>query len=221
SKVARCLGSLSANVRPKLRNLGVTFDQAMLFDDHIKTVTHSCFFHLKNISKLRSMLTYSELEMIIHAFISSRLDYCNSLFTCLNKTSLDRLQLVQKAAARLLSRSHKFTHITPVLASLHWLPVNFMIQHKILTITYRALHGQAPAYLTDLVSFHCPVRSLRSAEGHLLTVPHTRLKTKGDRAFKAVAPKWWNALPHELRAASSVDIFKKQLKTHLFRLAFH
>ena len=155
ASVPSCLGSLSANVRPKSRNLGVTFDHAKLFDEHVKTVIHSCFFHLKNISKLRSILTYSELEMIIHAFVSSRLDYCNSLFTCLNKSSLDCLQLVQNAAARLLSRSHKFTHITPVLASLHWLPVNFRIQFKILTITYRALHCQAPAYLSDLVSFYC------------------------------------------------------------------
>ena len=126
--------------------------------------------------------------MIIHAFISSRLDYCNSLFTCLSKASTDRLQLIQNAAARLLTRSSRRCHITPVLASLHWLPVVFRVCFKVLVLTYRALHGQAPAYITDLLEWYEPSRTLRSANQGLLTIPHTNYVTKGDRAFQAVAP---------------------------------
>jgi len=88
--VAKSIGSLSSAVRSNLRNLGVTFDQAMHFDQHVKSLTRTCFFHLRNIAKLRSVVSLAQLEMIIHAFISSRLDYCNSIFTCLSKSSLNR-----------------------------------------------------------------------------------------------------------------------------------
>ena len=131
-----------------------------------------------------------------------------------------RLQLVQNAAARLLTKTNKRSHITPVLASLHWLPVSFRVHFKILVLTYRALHGQAPKYISDLVSRYVPGRALRSADQGLLEVPFSRLKTKGDRAFQVIAPTLWNTLPQALRAAPSVYIFKSQLKTLLFERAF-
>ena len=166
------------------------------------------------------MVSQLELEMLIHAFISSRIDYCNSLFSSVNKSVLHRLQSIQSAAARLLTRSNRRTHITPLLCSLHWLPVAYRIQFKILTITYRALHGQAPVYLANLIHLHTPSRSLRSVNQNLLVMPRTRLKTCGDRAFEAMAPRLWNALPTSIRFAENVDCFKGQVKTHLFRLAF-
>lgn len=220
SKVNNSLGSLSFNFCSNLRNLGVIFDQSMLLDKHIRSLSRTCFFHLRKIAKLRPIVSHAELEMIIHALVSCHLDYCNSLFTCLSKASLDRLQTVQNAAARLLTRSRKSCHITPILTSLHWLPVTFRIQFKVLVIAYRALHGQAPAYICDLLHPYVASRSLRSSNQELLVVPRTRLKTKGDRAFQTVAPYLWNALPRELRAAASVDSFKAQLKTHLFSQAF-
>ena len=220
TKVADCLGSLKSNVRPNLRNLGVIFDKSMHFDSHVKSVTRTCFYHLRNIAKLRSIVSHNELEMVIHAFVSSRLDYCNSLFTCLNKTSLDRLQLIQNAAARLLTRSSRRCHITPVLAALHWLPIAYRVHFKVLVLTYRALHGQAPAYIADLVKWYEPGRTLRSSNQGLLDTPATNFVTRGDRAFKAAAPGLWNALPPDLRAAASVGIFKNHLKTLLFTQAF-
>jgi len=90
----------------------------------------------------------------------------------------------------------------------------------ILVSTYRAVHGQAPAYINALIHPHSTTRALRSSEQGLLRVPRARLKTKGDRAFEAVAPRLWNKLPQKLRASVSVEIFKGQLKTHLFRQAF-
>ncbi len=89
--------------------------------------------------------------MIIHAFISSRLDYCNSLFTCLSNSTLKRLQVVQNSAAKLLTKSSKRSHVTPILISLHWLPVKFRIHFKILVMVFRALHGQAPVYINEML----------------------------------------------------------------------
>ena len=175
---------------------------------------------MRNIAKLRPIVSQAEMEMLIHAFISSRLDYCNSLFTCLSKTSMDRLQVVQNAAAKLLTRSSKRSHVTPILSALHWLPIKFRIQFKVMVITYRALHGQAPAYIGDLLQPYVTSRSLRSSGQGLLIVPRTWLKPKGDCAFEVVSPKLWNSLPLNLRTLDSIDSFKKQLKTYLFRLAY-
>ena len=113
------LGSLSTNLKPTVKNLGVTFDPDLSFEPHIKKVTQSAFYHLRNISKIKSFLSTPDLSKVIHALIFSRLDYCNSLYTCLTKKSTHRLQLIQNAAARLLTGTRKFDHITPVLASLH------------------------------------------------------------------------------------------------------
>ncbi|XP_070564470.1 uncharacterized protein [Ptychodera flava] len=120
----------------------------------------------------------------------------------------------------MVSRTRKFNHITPVLINLHWLPVVFRIQYKSLLITYKALHDSTPTYISDLI--HCkPVsRTLRSNDKDLLHVPQCRLKTYGERAFSRAAPLNWNNLPLEIRQSSSLDNFKKSIKTHLFERAY-
>ncbi len=110
--------------------------------------------------------------------------------------------------------------MTPILISLHLLPIKFRIQFKVLVITFRALHGQAPAYIRDLLQPHTASRSVTSPDQGLLVVPRSRLKTKGDCAFEVVAPKLWNSLPLDLKSVDTVDTLKKQLKTHLFRRGF-
>uniref|UniRef100_A0A8C6S6B8 Reverse transcriptase domain-containing protein n=1 Tax=Neogobius melanostomus TaxID=47308 RepID=A0A8C6S6B8_9GOBI len=142
------LGSLGSSVQSSIRNLGVWFDQSLSLDSHSRHLAKNSFFHLRNIAKLRPILSNSDLELVIHAFISSRLDYCNSLFTCFNKSALNRLQMVQNAAARLLTGSSRRSHITPILSSLHWLPIKFRIEFKILVLTFRALHGLPNTCLT-------------------------------------------------------------------------
>ncbi|KAF7651885.1 hypothetical protein LDENG_00104280 [Lucifuga dentata] len=91
------------------------------------------------------------MKMIIHVFVSSQLNYCNSQFTSLSSSSLDHLQVVQNAAARLLTRPLKRSHATPLLISLHWLPIKCRIHFKILVLTYRVLHGHSPAYISELL----------------------------------------------------------------------
>ncbi|KAF7655809.1 hypothetical protein LDENG_00050560, partial [Lucifuga dentata] len=92
--------------RSSVCNLCVILDSSLSLDAHVRQETRSSFPHLRNIAKLRAVVSKTELEMVIHAFISSHSDYCNSLFTCL-KTSLNRLQTVQNAAARLLTKGNR------------------------------------------------------------------------------------------------------------------
>ncbi len=145
---------------------------------------------------------------------------CNVLYAGVNQSSLSRLQLVQNAAVRFLTGKKKREHITPILVHLHWLPVQFRIEYKVSTFVLKALHGLFPVYISDLISPYSPRRSLRSSSENLLTVPLSRLKSKGDRAFSVFAPKLWNSLPKTVRLSSSLSGFKSSLKTYLFSQAY-
>uniref|UniRef100_A0A3B3CXG6 Reverse transcriptase domain-containing protein n=1 Tax=Oryzias melastigma TaxID=30732 RepID=A0A3B3CXG6_ORYME len=203
-----------------VRNLGVLFDQDLSFKAHISQACKTAFFHLRNIARIRNMLSKSDAEKLIHAFVTSRLDYCNSLLIACPKSSLKSFQLVQNAAARLLAGTSRREHITPVLASLHWLPVESRIKFKILLLTYKALNGVAPSYIRDLIVPYQPVRTLRSQNAGLLVVPRISKSTVGGRTFSHQAPVLWNKLPAHVREASTVSTFKTSLKTFLFGQAF-
>ncbi len=97
------------------------------FSSHVKSVTKSAYYHLKNIARIRSFVSSQDLEKLVHAFITSRVDYCNGLLTGLPKKTIRQLQLIQNTAARILTRTRKYEHITPVLRSLHWLPVRAVV----------------------------------------------------------------------------------------------
>uniref|UniRef100_A0A3Q3JNC3 Reverse transcriptase domain-containing protein n=1 Tax=Monopterus albus TaxID=43700 RepID=A0A3Q3JNC3_MONAL len=203
-----------------VRNLGVIFDQNMSFKSHINQVSRSAFFHLRNIAKIRSILSQSDAEKLVHAFVTSRLDYCNSLLSGCPNNSLKSLQLIQNAAARVLTGTSKRDHISPILASLHWLPVKFRIEFKILLLTYKALNDKAPSYLKDLVEPYHPNRALRSQSAGLLVVPRVHRSRMGGRAFSYQAPLLWNQLPVSVREADTLSTFKIRLKTFLFDKAY-
>ncbi|CAL9684539.1 unnamed protein product [Knipowitschia caucasica] len=207
---------LTLPLSPTVRNPGVIFDPILSFEHHIQNLCRISFFHLKNISKLRSTLSPSDAETLVHAFVSSRLDYCNALLVGIPAKSLQKLQHIQNTAARILTRTPKHQHITPVLRDLHWLPIIQRIQYKICLLTYQCIHGHAPDYLTELLTPPPITRSLRSTDTNPLSIPRTKLRTMGDRAFQAAAPKLWNALPPHLRAPQSLENFKRGLKTFLF-----
>ena len=156
----------------------------------------------------------------MHAFITCRLDNLNGLLAGVPKYLIKRLQLIQNHAARLITKTPKYEHISGVLRDLHWLPVAARIDYKVLLLTYKALNCLAPVYITDMLRLKENSRPLRSSDKMLLDVPKTRLKTVGDRAFSAYAPKVWNMLPLHIKSSQSVDTFKADLKTHLFRKVY-
>ena len=210
----------SITPEPHTRNLGIILDTYLTFNNHIAKVCKVSHFHLRNISKIRKFPSKESTEILIHAFVSSKLDHCQSLLYGLPAYQLAKLQVLQNTAVRVVSLTRKYDHITPVLESLHWLPVKFRIVFKVLLLVYKALIGMAPPYLKDMLCYRSYSRSLRSASQKLLVVHRTNMKTYGDRAFSIAGPKLWNQLPLSIRYLSSVDSFKKSLKTYLFRLAY-
>ncbi|KAK0136277.1 hypothetical protein N1851_027827 [Merluccius polli] len=124
------------------------------------------------------------------------------------------------ASPPLLTGTRKRGHISPVLASLHWLPVKFRIEFKILLLNYKALHGQAPSYLKELIVPYYPTRTLCSLNAGLLVVPIVSKSRTGARAFSYQAPLQWNQLPVVVREADTLSTFKSRLKTFLFDKAY-
>ena len=201
--------------------MGPWFDAHMRMNVHIGKICSKAFRGLYNIRQIRKFLTVQSTKTLVHAFVSSHLDYCNALLFGLPKYQLDRLQKVQNAAARVVFQIAKFDHITPALIDLHWLPVTFRVQFKLLLLVYKSLHNQSPPYIKDLLSPKPATNyALRSSTQSLLFVPKANCSSLGDRAFAHAAPVLWNSLPLTIRTSSSLAIFKKQLKTFLFRKAF-
>ena len=216
------VGGVDIKPVEKVRNLGSWFDNHMSMNIHVGKVCSKAFRGLYNIRQIRKFLSMDSTKTLIHAFVTSHLDYCNSLLAGIPQYQLQKLQKVLNAAARLIYQSPRHSHITPILISLHWLPVKFRVDFKIALLVYKALNGSAPSYISALLSPKSASKyDLRSDDQDLLQVPATKLKTVGDRAFTSAAPRIWNTLPLEIRQSENISIFKKQLKTFLFKNAFN
>lgn len=214
------IGDATIAATPSARNLGCIQDSALKMDKHISQVCRTAFYHLKNISRIRRYLHHDAVATTIHAFVTSRLDFCNSLLYGITKRQLTRLQRAQNSAARILSGTGRRDHITPVLKTLHWLPVEQRIRFKMFLITFKAVHETAPTYISDLLHPYTSPVNVRAASNGLLAIPPTRLVTAGDRAFEHAAPHLWNSLPQWIRASPSLTVFKTAIKTFLFSDAF-
>mgnify|MGYP001140970501 CR=1 FL=1 len=209
------VGQVSVSPSEDARNLGVYLDQSMNLDRHISHVCQTAYFQLRKLAAIWPLITRHAAESLIHSLITSRLDFCYSLLAGLPASSVNRLQAVQNAAARLLTGSKKYDHITPILTELHWLPVQYRVQFKFLLLTFKVIHNQAPDYMASLIE-ECHIRPGLRSSGLCLQVPCMRLKTYGDRAFSSVAPRLWNSLPSALRNIDGLENFKSGLKTYLF-----
>ena len=215
------LGSANITFSNSVKNLGVTFDESLSFKKHISEISKTSLYKLRNLRLIRDHFSKQNFEILIHAFITTRLDYCNSLFSGISKCDLRPLQLVQNYAARVVLNRSKFEHSTPLLYQLHWLPVNRRVEYKVLLITYKARNSLTPEYISALLTPAHPLYRLRSADDtSLLHVDFTHNVTMGDRAFSVFAPKIWNSIPRELRDAPSLNLFKSQMKTYLFNIEF-
>ena len=182
----------------------------------------SAFYYLYNIRRIRKYLSCPITESLVHAFITSRVDYCNSLLYGLPNLLIMKLQRIQNAAARLVTGAPRFCHVTTLLFHLHWLPISYRIKFKILLLTFKCLYGLAPNYLIDLINIKKQSRySLRSNDSLLLELPSTKTRpTLGDRGFQSAAPYLWNALPSTIGNIKTLDTFKTAVKNIFFNLAF-
>jgi len=226
SKLSHCIpentnirvGSSSVGTAESVRNLGTMFDCNFTMEKNINRVIKTSFGNIKKIYKMRKYITIDATKLLAINLILSHLDYTNSLYQGLPKSCIKRLQRVQNAAARMVFNVSRDSDASELIAKLHWLPVNRRIEYKVLVLIYKAITGQAPKYISNMLIPYRPPRPLRSEEQRKL-VPGKGINVRiSRRRFSCAGPELWNALPLQIRLAQTVSSFKKQLKTHLFRL---
>ena len=195
-----------------VKNVGVWIDKHLDMSDHVNKIVAHSYKILKDIGSVRSMLTQDHTETLVHAVISSRLDYCNTLFYNMSRENTNKLQKVQNAAARIVVRKRKRQSISGSIRELHWLRVESRIIFKILLLVYKGIRGTSSKNLQlDFKTHNCRPEDF-------LMLKTSFCKTKyGKRMFKYHAPRLWNALPLHIRTEEKIDSFKKMVKTLLFK----
>lgn len=191
-----------------VKNVGVILDKCLNMECYINSIVSHCYKLLRDVGRIRYLLSEKQTEMLVHSIISSRLDYCNSLLYGVNKSVIYKLQKVQNSAARLIVRRRKFDPINDVLKKLHWLKIEERIIFKILLMTFKCLNDMAPQNLIMLIK-------IKDLEKCLLEDVNFN-SVYGRRSFMYIAPRLWNHLPTHIRCSKSINYFKGKIKHMLF-----
>ena len=172
-----------------VQNLVINMDQHLSMVQQVTSVCGTCNYHLYRMSLIRQFLTTDATRSAIQALITSHLDYCNALLAGMPAAQLAQLQHIQNKAARLVSRTLRSSHITPVLKHLHWLPVDSRITYKIAVTVFKCLHDLAPSYLVDLINIHQRDSHLHQVDTFQLCQPVAK-KSVWQQAFSVIVPEW-------------------------------
>ena len=129
------------------KNISVHFDNTRSMSSHVNSLCKTAFYHLRNLATIRRFLSHKLCEILIHAFVTSRFDYCNS-FIWPPSASVAKTPVGSKCCCR-SAHVLKYEHISPILKELHGLPIKSKIEFKILILTFKAYYEIAPQYLTD------------------------------------------------------------------------
>jgi len=197
------------------------FDPKLTFDKHVSAVCKACNYHIWALRHIRRVLPLDVAKTLASSIVGSRLDYSNSVLYGSPNSTILKLQRVQNCLARVVLQQRKSCHAQPLLKSLHWLPISQRIDFKLATVAYKTQSTYQPKYLHQLISSQLTgsTMSLRSSTRPLLQVPRTRT-VYGSRAFSSAVPAIWNKLPSAVLEAKSLSAFRRQLKTHLFTVAY-
>lgn len=211
------VGSSEIPFSEKARNLGFIFDSKLTMKQHVTSVCQTAFYELRRISLVRRYLTQAATQTLVTSCVLSRLDYCNSLLMGTDNVVIKPLQKVQNYAARLvLGASHR-EPTTPLLKTLHWLPISERIKYKVGCICFHVITKTAPSYLIEILPIYTNLSKLRSAsDPRLFTVNKYNRKSHGYRSIHCYGPIFWNGLPYKIRHSDNITSFKSQLKTYLF-----
>ena len=216
------VGETSVDISSDLNYLGVLLDQNLTLKSHILTKTKRAAYHLFRIRQIAKFFDLPAKKTLISSLVMSQLDYANAIFINLPKNSIHPMQRIQNQAAKLIMNRDRYESSTNTMRQLHWLPISYRCKYKVLLLVYRYINGQAPEYLQQKLSLRNPVWITCSAtERDMLQIPYNRRKTLADHGFSLAGPKLWNSLPLEIRTAPTFSIFKKLLKTHLFKICYN
>ena len=193
-----------------VKNVGVWIDKNLSLSQPVKNIVSHCYKILKDIGCIKKNLERDHLENLVHAVITSRLDYCNGLLMNISKENLYKLQKVQNSAARLVLGRRRRQSARAALRELHWLNVEARIIFKILLLVFKVIKGQC----SDNLTFQ--IRSFNGRPDDFLLLKTPNFVSKyGKRIFEYNGSRLWNALPVDIRVVEDVGIFKSRIKTLL------
>ena len=195
-----------------VKNLGVYMESSLTFEKHTMELKRKCFRTIRNIRKIKFLLTSDQVRVVVNSLVVSCIDYCNGLFIGASEKILRQLQLIQNSAAKVITGKYKHDHMEDDLEKLHWLNIRKRVVFKIGLLAYKSINGLAPQYLQDMFRY--------SHHGHVLKliVPYSSSKY-GNKCFSIIGPKIFNKLPLHVTSSISTESFKQSLKTHLFLLS--
>ena len=202
--------------------LGVTLGEKLNFKEFIANKIRYCNYHLRNLKNIRSCLSQDIRIILVNNLILSKLDYSNSLLTCLPECQIYPLQKILNRAVRFIFNIRYDEHISPYLFKLHFLPIKFRIKFKLCLIAYKIVIGSAPMYLSNIFELFVPNTDVNLRYGvgrddRMLKI--SLQETKQITIYSKIIIEW-NTLPLMLRKINNITLFKKQLKTHFFKQAF-
>ena len=204
---------------PMIKYLGALIDERLSFKQFINSKCRMAMWNLQKLKAIKNVLTDDVCKTLVSTLVLSHLDYVNAIFSGLPEVDIKKMQWVQNMAAKLILNCSTIESSTCCLRNLHWLPISARIEHKLLTITYKCLNGKAPEYLSDLLSVIPGSRGMLrfSNKYKQLVIPKVKRKTIAARSFSTMVPSLWNELPDSLHRANSLETFKAEHKTLLFR----
>ena len=197
------------------KNLGVTMDCNLTYDEHVTQLTSKCIGSLCQINRVKYLFDRRTLITIINSLLFSKLLYCSSVWANTTKKNIELLQTVQNFAARIVSGTRKFDHVTPILNQLQWLPIIKQLEVRDATMVLKCLNGLAPPYLCQKT--RSEVHNCNTRNRDRLHIPLCRTAS-GQRAFTFRGQRLWNGLPDEFQSITNLDVFKVKIKQHFLRV---
>ena len=196
-------------------------NQFLTIKIHMKQKLKIAMYNIQRIKHIWHMLTEDDCKTLVHGLVISHLDYSNALFIGLPDCSLNKLQVQNIAAKHILDRS-KMDSPNETMYHLHWFPVWQRIHHKIATLTFKCLIGEALQSLRYMTVLHHQNRPGVCSDDRYKRLQECRTlrKTFTDWSFKIAAPRLWNRLLNDGKSSLTLDTFKRSLKRYLFRQVF-
>ncbi len=195
----------------EVKDLGITLDSYLNYNEHIQALSSSCLSKLGQISRVKHIFDESTLAKIIDTLVISKINYCASVWSNTSDMNIKKIQLIQNCAARLITGLSKYDHISSTLDSLNWLPMKEHLLYRDTILTFKCINGLAPSYLCDRFEKRNEIHDRDTRNNKKLQIPQYRT-TCGQRTFKYRATKIWNALDEQLKSINSINVFKSKLK---------
>ena len=215
------IGNTNVSAVNHVCNLEFLMDNTLKNQSHINNLTSTTFNQLMTIRRIHSKLDQETTRYIIQSLVISKLHYCTSLLLGSADYQLNKMQLIQNMACRIVCKLCKFDHVSSSMQDLHWLKIPYQIQFKVACIMCKCRNGQYPKYLTDVLPSKHKTQQLHSCTSDRYSSILHRSSLAYNASFAAAGPRLWNSLPKNIRQQPSLDMFRSNLRTHLFKLCYY